>query len=63
MADRDDRDLLGLTLRAPEGQRLVLAEDLVEQRERRRAVARVLGFTWLALMVVGLLGFAAAVQL
>ena len=56
MAERNDLDLLGLSRSTAEGQTVALAGALSGQQGRRRTVARVLAFTWLGLMVAGLLG-------
>lgn len=56
MAERDDLDLIGLSRSTPEGQEVAFASSLSGQRGRRRTVARVLAFTWLGLMVLGLIG-------
>lgn len=63
MAERNDLDLLGLSRSTAEGQTVALAGALAGQQGHRRTVARVLAFTWLGLMVAGLLGIVAVLVL
>lgn len=56
MADGGNLDLIGLSRSTADGPGVAFAEALSEQQDRRRTVTRVLAFTWLGLMVLGLLG-------
>ncbi len=56
MADGGNLDLIGFSRSTADGPGVAFAAAPSEEQDRRRTVARVLAFTWLGLMVLGLLG-------